>query len=576
MVHLNRSLILLLILLVLATVPRVVAAHTKKGRTVKDPPPSPQDPCANVPAVCRTNVNGARQLGGRTNANGVRVRGPDKMKRKARTTATGAPAAAARSNDPDGASVQLSTRCRRSQTAPIPASETMPVSVHDPPVIHVPEVDSATALTLAPAPAPVGTAAPVVGGPVAPPRVQCHTRGRRPHTAAGSLVRRGRAGHLQDLLQDFHPGDNAAPKQFWSFTIGASGSHCPRGWLNLMQNYMVHFNLKGAAALEKGGRNAILHVQAVIEVACATTGDGKEVLKMHMKHFFGWDVTQQQVKMTIHPLSEGQTFEHMLGYVQKDSGKPHYAIVTNDITDAELQAGVKAYNEVAGDYRLNKVILTKKGFVGRLWAYWHANFWPFLTPVDVVVLCMIRSGAYVADASWTTSPLGHGNDFARDAAWWVMSTRPARATLQQVRVVFWGWHEVPDGKKWRYFSSTRTFSDYLTPLEMAVSKIWYEHAEDYSAMCTVCFELRKVLQQQHLEFDKYDLVDGAFLRLFDAVYTDVINTGEFQDLQLPLNTRAFQRDNALHEAAVGEDLDDEAEDGILGEDLWQTLSVVSR
>jgi hypothetical protein len=334
-----------------------------------------------------------------------------------------------------------------------------------------------------------------------------------------------------------------------------------------MRDYMVHFGLKGAAALEKGGRNAIQHIQAVIEVACATSGDGKEVLKLHLKHFFGWDITQQQVKMTIHPLSEGQTFEHMLGYVQKDSGKPHYAIVTNDITDAELQAGVKAYNEVSGDYRLNKVILTKKGFVARLWAYWHANFWPFLTPVDIVALCMIRSGAYVADASWTTAPLGHGNDFARDAAWWVMSTRPARATLQQVRVVFWGWHEVPDGKKWRYFSSTRTFNDYLTPLEMAVSKIWYEHAEDHTAMCTVCFEMRKLLQQQHLDFDHYDLVDGAFLKLFEAVYADVIDAGQFQDLQLPLNTHAFQRENALHEAAVREDLDDESGDAILGEDL---------
>jgi hypothetical protein len=78
------------------------------------------------------------------------------------------------------------------------------------------------------------------------------------------------------MLQDFNPGSNAAPKQYWSFTIGASGTHCPRGWLNLMRDYMEHFDLKGAAALEKGGRNAIQHIQAVIEVACGTSADGKK------------------------------------------------------------------------------------------------------------------------------------------------------------------------------------------------------------------------------------------------------------------------------------------------------------
>jgi hypothetical protein len=88
----------------------------------------------------------------------------------------------------------------------------------------------------------------------------------------------------------------------------------------------------------------------------------------------GRDTNATQIKMTIHPLAEGQTFEHMLGCVQKDCGKPHYSILVHDITDAELQAGIKAYNEVAGDYRTNKVTLTKKGFVSRLWAYRHANF----------------------------------------------------------------------------------------------------------------------------------------------------------------------------------------------------------
>lgn len=352
-------------------------------------------------------------------------------------------------------------------------------------------------------------------------------------------------------MADFDPGTNARPKVYWSVTIGATGTHCPRSWLNMMHRYMVHFDLRGAIALEKGGKHSIQHLQGVMEAAAPANTDGKEALKAHIKHFAGWDTIPQQVKMTINPLSEGQTIEHMLGYVQKDRGKPHYALLSHNVTDGELQAGIKAYNEVAGDYRLNKVIITKKGFVGRLWAYWHANYWPFIVPVDVVVLCMIRGGSYVADASWCTSPLGHADDFRRDTAWWVMSTRPARATLEQIRSVFWGWAEVPDGKHWRYFSS-RDFRENanLTSAEVACCNVWYDHCTEVDVMCTVCFELRKLLQRRLTDFSRYELVDGAFLRLFSSVYDDVIVSGSVQAPDLPEHTHRFQRENAAHDEAM--------------------------
>jgi hypothetical protein len=219
-----------------------------------------------------------------------------------------------------------------------------------------------------------------------------------------------------------------------------------------------------------------------MQAACEPTNDGKELLKSHMRRFLGWDTLPQAMKMTIHPLGAGQTLEHMLGYVQKDRGKPHYALLSHDITDAELQAGGKAYSEVAGDYRINKVLITRKGFVGRVWAYWHANFWPFVVPCDVVVLCMLRSGQYVPDGSWCTSSLGHGVDFSVSAAWWMMVTRPDRAMLEQVRVLFWAWHEVP-GTQWRYFSQARSFSAGLSKLEAAVCDVWYVL---YKHTCGAC------------------------------------------------------------------------------------------
>jgi hypothetical protein len=146
--------------------------------------------------------------------------------------------------------------------------------------------------------------------------------------------------------------------------------------------------------------------------------------------------------------------------------------------------------------------------------------------------------------------VGRPNEYSRDAAWWVMTTRSARATLEQIRVVFWGWNEVPNGKKWRSFTCCRSFAEALTSLETAVCDVWYEHATEYDAMCTVCFEIRKVLQQQRIDLEKFDVVDAAFLRLFPAVYDDVKSAGQFQQPQLPAHTTAFARETAAHEEAV--------------------------
>jgi hypothetical protein len=79
----RRLLWLLLLLLTLLSLPSMAAAaRNKRGRTIDDPPKQPEDPCAEVPAVCRTNVNGARQIGPQINSMGQRVRGLDKGKRK--------------------------------------------------------------------------------------------------------------------------------------------------------------------------------------------------------------------------------------------------------------------------------------------------------------------------------------------------------------------------------------------------------------------------------------------------------------------------------------------------------------
>jgi hypothetical protein len=126
----------------------------------------------------------------------------------------------------------------------------------------------------------------------------------------------------------------------------------------------------------------------------------------------------------------------------------------------------------------------------------------------------------------------------------MMATRPACTTLTQVRNLFWGWHLLPANLKWRYFSTLPDFGSTLTELQRAACQPWYDHQYEGNAMSTVCFEMRKLLQTNHVDFNCYEQVDAIFVSMFAQVYHDVLAAGVVHDLRPPPHTVPVEQLNS--------------------------------
>ncbi|KAF6258163.1 hypothetical protein COO60DRAFT_1519895, partial [Scenedesmus sp. NREL 46B-D3] len=208
----------------------------------------------------------------------------------------------------------------------------------------------------------------------------------------------------------------------------------------MFKTYLAAHDMKGAASLERGGKKGILHIQAVVECTVPCTAEGETAFRAHFKSFCG---ITAGAKLTFKPFAAGQTISHMLGYLQKDEGQEHYRLVTYNVTVAELQEGKEHYNDINCNYGIGKVRITKRGFVDRIWAFWKANFSPFIVPQDVLLLFMCRSDQYSPCSTWCTSAPGRPLDYQVCCAMMMIAYRPMDTTLAQVRNLFWGWHLLP-------------------------------------------------------------------------------------------------------------------------------------
>ena len=69
----------------------------------------------------------------------------------------------------------------------------------------------------------------------------------------------------------------------------------------------------------------------------------------------------------IKSFAPGQSWQSMLGYVNKDEGKPHYRRVTHNVTNAEIAAGKTSWAVCRLSYEEDRLILTKKNLMSALY-----------------------------------------------------------------------------------------------------------------------------------------------------------------------------------------------------------------
>ena len=100
-----------------------------------------------------------------------------------------------------------------------------------------------------------------------------------------------------------------------------------------------------AIAVEAGGRMRHRHLQGVADIRLK--GDDysfKALIKM-LKQFVPMEVGSKAT-IQIKALISGQTFDLVLGYIQKDCGEPYYNILVKAVSTQELADGRANYSAV--------------------------------------------------------------------------------------------------------------------------------------------------------------------------------------------------------------------------------------
>ncbi len=70
------------------------------------------------------------------------------------------------------------------------------------------------------------------------------------------------------------------------------------------------------------------------------------------------------------PFEAGQSWVYMLGYIQKDTGMPHYRLETHDVCADELQEGRKSHDDVKVDFIEGRIAVNKANLIKHMYTFW--------------------------------------------------------------------------------------------------------------------------------------------------------------------------------------------------------------
>lgn len=227
-----------------------------------------------------------------------------------------------------------------------------------------------------------------------------------------------------------------------------------------MLQFMRAEGLHGAFSLERGENEEHLHLQGVVRSrnACANVMSRRVKAFLSTQHM---DMNTHKVKCNGVKGHEGYTYTFMLGYIQKDKGKTHYKMVTNNVIDEELSKGWDAYVE-RGAGALKKIhVLDTRHLMSKVYNYWRWNMNGSQAGMDnmaFVLQHMIRSRKFVPSAQWIVPFQGKGMVRERAQAAWRMLAAPEEVDISDVDLVFYdepGNGVLPSSRsqQGRYFSA---------------------------------------------------------------------------------------------------------------------------
>jgi hypothetical protein len=232
------------------------------------------------------------------------------------------------------------------------------------------------------------------------------------------------------------PGNTLYPVTEWSWTISVRNGHVPTSWLQRSCDYAAAYGIAGAFSLEAGGRHARLHVQGVLRIRMEATATGESSLRNHVKSFIPI-LRGSAGHVAIKPLQHGQTWDYMLGYVQKDTGTAHYRMLKHNVSDEDLERGRIAYAGVRNDPTDGRITINKGNVFKLAVRFWKTHLTPLQVPLDHVLKYMMQSDMYIPSAQWLMAAYGKGMDNDRSQALFdVLHQDMANTTIRQVRQIF--------------------------------------------------------------------------------------------------------------------------------------------
>lgn len=126
------------------------------------------------------------------------------------------------------------------------------------------------------------------------------------------------------------PGFSQFPLTEWSLTVSKLGSDVDITALPLMYKFLEQYCSKGAISTEVGKRAHNLHLQGVFQTKYPKTDVFKKKLNKFLKAFLPNKAVGYRV--VCKPLTSGQDFISMIGYVLKDEGQAWFQTMTFNVT----------------------------------------------------------------------------------------------------------------------------------------------------------------------------------------------------------------------------------------------------
>jgi hypothetical protein len=184
---------------------------------------------------------------------------------------------------------------------------------------------------------------------------------------------------------------------------------------------------EGAAVQEAGDQNFRLHIQCMLYVLISRADSAADDLKSYLlKKMNESEVGNVRMCVRIRDLGGEVTLERQIGYVAKDYGKRHFAVVyLKNITHDILRARGAAYAQVRGHNMFHGKTELKPYSLWSAVSRWeHGNLYPMNKIMNMyqVIRFMLLTDKYILSGNWIVPLSGRSSPRAADA-WRRMLTK---------------------------------------------------------------------------------------------------------------------------------------------------------